>query len=436
MHQGVKRQMTEPKDDVLVEIDGLSKYFPGESSMFDTVSLDFSTPRKPIRFDRSWVKAVDGVSFSINRGETFGLVGESGCGKSTLARSVLNLIKPTEGAVYFDGENITELSSRDLRSKRKNFQMVFQDPQSSLNPRMKVGKIIEAPMKAHGMLSDEGRKRRAVDLLESVGLEPYHYNRYPHEFSGGQRQRINLARALSVDPEFIVCDEPVSALDVSIQAQILNTMKDLQEEFGLTYLFIAHDLSVVRYISDRVGVMYLGNIVEIAETKELYENPQHPYTKSLLQAVPEPDPTRAGRRIVLEGEVPSPIDPPSGCRFRTRCPELIAPPHLEIGEDSWAALRKFIRDIHRKRVDPSVPLSDIQDAYFADVALSTQVEDIIEHTLRSIEDDEWEKASALLFEQIESESICSKEHPEYVVDSTFSEDEHFVACHLVDEHYG
>ncbi|MFB6187005.1 MAG: ABC transporter ATP-binding protein, partial [Halobacteriaceae archaeon] len=269
-------------DETLVKLEGVTKHFDQEKGFLASL------------FGTDQVRAVEDVSFEIRKGETLGLVGESGCGKSTLARTLLQLVTPTDGDVYFKGENITELSRSELRSKRQDMQLIFQDPQSSLDPRMQVGPIVEEPMRAHDMLDDEGRKRRAQELLETVGLDPQHYNRYPHQFSGGQRQRINLARALSVDPDFIVCDEPVSALDVSIQAQVLNTMRELQEEFGLTYLFIAHDLSVIRHISDRVAVMYLGEIVELAQTKELFEHPQHPYTQALLDAIPIPDP-RASR---------------------------------------------------------------------------------------------------------------------------------------------
>lgn len=257
-------------DEPLLEVDGLTKHFDQGSGILSGL------------FEQEQVRAVEDVSFSIRQGETLGLVGESGCGKSTLARTILQLIAPTDGDVYFKSQNLAAMTGEELRTQRRDMQMIFQDPQSSLDPRMKVGPIVEEPMKAHGMFDDEGREARARELIEKVGLDPQHYNRYPHAFSGGQRQRINLARALSVNPDFIVCDEPVSALDVSIQAQVLNTMNELQEEFGLTYLFIAHDLSVIRHISDRVAVMYLGQLVELAEKRELFENPQHPYTRALL----------------------------------------------------------------------------------------------------------------------------------------------------------
>ncbi|KZN23167.1 peptide ABC transporter ATP-binding protein [Haladaptatus sp. R4] len=265
------------------------------------------------------VKAVRDVSFDIQQGETLGLVGESGSGKSTTARSLLRLIEPTAGTVTFDGTDITSLSERELKRFRKRMQIVFQDPASSLNRRKTVDQIIRQPMKIHGLYAGE-RTQQVRDLMEQVGLPPGYSNRYPHEFSGGQRQRIGIARALAVEPDFLVCDEPVSALDVSIQAQILNLLTDLQDEYDLTILFIAHDLSVIRHVCDRVAVMYLGEIVEVSDTESLFRSPQHPYTKSLIRAIPEPDPTLAREREALSGEVPSPIDPPSGCSFHPRCP--------------------------------------------------------------------------------------------------------------------
>jgi oligopeptide transport system ATP-binding protein len=291
------------------------------------------------------IKAVDGISFDIVKGETLGLVGESGCGKSTTGRAMLQLYRPTAGKVRFSGQELTALKGESLRRMRRQMQMIFQDPYASLNPRMTVGDIIGEPLLVHSIAKGKERRDRVQELLKVVGLNPYFVNRYPHEFSGGQRQRIGVARALAVQPEFIVCDEPISALDVSIQAQIINLLEDLQGEFDLTYLFIAHDLSVVRHISDRIAVMYLGKIVELATRFELYDKPLHPYTQALLSAVPIPDPAveEKRKRIILEGDVPSPANPPVGCNFSTRCPVVMdickeqEPEFVEVSSGHWAA---------------------------------------------------------------------------------------------------
>lgn len=289
----------------LLAVENLVKYFPVKKGVLSRTV--------------GHVKAVDGVSFVIWQGETMGLVGESGCGKTTLGKTVIRLLEPTSGRVVFKGTDICSLSSTEMRKLRRHVQMVFQDPYASLNPRMTAGQIIGEPLSIHGVAKGKEKEERVAALLMTVGLDPRHIRRYPHEFSGGQRQRIGIARALAVQPELIVCDEPVSALDVSIQSQIINLLVDLQEQFGFTYLFVSHDLSVIRHISDRVGVMYLGKLVEVADANELFSSPLHPYTEALLSAIPVPDPEAKKRRTVLTGDVPSPINVPEGCRFNTRC---------------------------------------------------------------------------------------------------------------------
>jgi len=319
----------------LLEVKDLKKHFPVKRGIiFSKVT--------------GYVKAVDGLSFSIRKGETLGLVGESGCGKSTVGRLILRLLDPTEGKIFFNDRNILELKTGDMNKLRKEIQVIFQDPYASLNPRMTVGDIIGEPVDIHRMAYGKERISKIKELLNKVGLSPSHINRYPHEFSGGQRQRIGIARALSVNPRFIIADEPVSALDVSIQAQIINLLSDLQKEMELTYLFISHDLSVVKHISNRAGVMYLGKLMEIAPSEELYEYPLHPYTKALLSAIPDPE--KYNNRILLEGDVPSPVNIPSGCRFRTRCwlKEEICrekePDFLEIKKEHYVACHLVERE--------------------------------------------------------------------------------------------
>ena len=313
MSQQATQTANNSAQETILAVRGLKMYFPITKGII-------------IQRQVGNIKAVDGLDFDLYRGETLGLVGESGCGKSTTGRAILQLYKPTAGSVLFEGKELTQINSGDLRRTRRRMQMIFQDPYASLNPRMTVGSIVGEPLEVHGIGDNrKERQERVQELLKIVGLNPYFINRYPHEFSGGQRQRIGVARALAVNPSFIVCDEPISALDVSIQAQVINLLEDLQQEFGLTYLFIAHDLSVVRHISDRIAVMYLGKIVELADRDELYANPKHPYTQALLSAVPIPDPAieKKRQRIILEGDVPSPANPPKGCNFSTRCPRVM-----------------------------------------------------------------------------------------------------------------
>ncbi|MDV2684313.1 dipeptide ABC transporter ATP-binding protein [Alkalihalophilus lindianensis] len=317
----------------LLEVNGLKKYFDVRGGFLSKKVAE--------------VKAVDDVSFTVYEGEILGIVGESGCGKSTTGKSILRLIEPTEGEVKFEGRDVTKLSDEEMRKLRRDMQIIFQDPYASLNPRHTIERIISEPLLVHGMGTKEERRKKVAELLEVVGLSSYHANRYPHQFSGGQRQRIGIARALAVNPKLVICDEPVSALDVSVQSQILNLMEDLKDEFKLTYVFIAHDLSVVKHISDRVGVMYLGRMVELSEKDALYDEPKHPYTKALLSAVPVPDPDAKADRVILQGDVPSPSNPPNGCTFHTRCPECMdicktdRPPLQDVGNNHFVACHLY-----------------------------------------------------------------------------------------------
>mgnify|MGYP000182786485 CR=1 FL=1 len=405
------------EEETLIEVEGLKKYYGGDGV--------FAPPP---------VQAVDGVDFEIKRGETFGLVGESGSGKSTLGRTLIRLEQATEGTVSFDGTDITELSGQDLKQWRRNAQMVFQDPESSLNDRMTVGEIIREPLDAHDWKTDRDRRQRVRELLEKVGLQEEHYFRYPHQFSGGQRQRVGIARALALNPEFVVLDEPVSALDVSVQAKIITLLEDLQEELDLTYLFIAHDLSVVRHICDRVAVMYLGKIMELGETEELFNAPSNPYTKSLLSAIPRPDPTATIDRITLPGTPPSPRDPPQGCQFSTRCPAKIRPdPYQDLDDDVWEAIERF-REIVRERTRVELSITDrvkrrtgsfskhddIEEAVadlFDGVDRPASVEEPIERALERVKAGHPSEARDLLREEFGG--VCDSERPEhYTVSDT------------------
>ena len=409
----------------LLRVEGLEKYYESESDFIDR-----------LLGRQQNVKAVDGVSFEINEGETLGLVGESGCGKSSIGRSILRLREPTAGSVYFKGQDITTLSDSELRDLRKEMQIIFQNPQSSLNPRLTVNDIIGEALDIHGIESGVSRDARIKELLDRVGLNASHANRYPHEFSGGQLQRIGIARALAVDPDFIVCDEPVSALDVSVQAQILNLLEDLQDDLGIAYLFIAHDLSVVEHIADEIAVMYLGKIAEIGSPEELFAPPQHPYTEALLSAIPEPDPLWEGDRILLEGSVPSPIDPPSGCKFHTRCPRVIPPADYDFEQSEWRAVMSLR---HRTReADIAVETFDAGEAALMEslrdeldlppTLSDPEAEEVVQEALRLVADEEFARAASLLEETFETP--CSTDEP--VLRET---DAGRAACHLFDPAY-
>ena len=431
-------------DRTLVAVEDLKKHFSQADDLLD----------RYLGSDPGTVKAVDGVSFDVHEGETLGLVGESGCGKSTTGETILRLLEPTDGRVVFAGDDLAELGKRDLRRKRREMQMIFQDPLSSLDPRLTVGQTVLEPLKVHDLPAeaDAGRARRArvIELLEAVGLERDQYDRYPHELSGGQRQRVGIARALAVDPEFIVCDEPVSALDVSVQAQVLNLLEDLQREFDLTFLFIAHDLSVVRHICDRVAVMYLGEIVEVAETGVLFDDPKHPYTRALLSAIPEPDPTVETDRVILEGDVPSPIDPPSGCSFRTRCPEVIPPEDVDIDQETYREVMTVRQQVEERaipldqvRADASDPEADADrlaatDGGTGDDAVVTMLwtrlfdaepagrnREVVSEALELVADEQWEAAAERLRDRFES--VCERRDP------VLQERDHPAACHRYDQ---
>ena len=413
--------------DPLVEVRDLEKYYYERDTLLDRL----------FGHDPVAVRAVDGVSFDVYPGETLGIVGESGCGKSTCAETLMRLRDPTGGTVRFDGAPVFDLSGEELMDFRRRAQVMFQDPFSSLDPRMTAGEIIREPLKSQGVGTDESRRERAAELLESVGLSADQADRYPHEFSGGQRQRIGFARAVALEPEFVVLDEPVSALDVSVQAQVLNLLADMQTELDLTYLFIAHDLSVVRHICDRVAVMYLGKLVEVGPTEEIFDDPDHPYTEALLESVPRADVDERSREVsALRGDVPSPRNPPSGCSFRTRCPAVIQPDGIDLPQSAYREVMELRDRVERGEVDvdfywDQVAGNDRTDTEaFARVAredLLTHDPDgrddaVIEEALTALATEEYDVAAGLLRDRYES--VCE------VVEPELPDDDHPVACHL------
>ena len=422
--------------DPLVRVRDLEKYYYEQDTLLDRL----------LGRDPQSVKAVDGVSFDIRAGETLGLVGESGCGKSTTGETLLRLRDPTGGDVTFDGESVYDLADEDLTAFRRRAQIVFQDPFSSLDPRMTVGDIVAEPLRIHGLPEDPGeksmgewRRDRARELLERVGLSVTQLDRYPHEFSGGQRQRIGIARALALDPEFVVLDEPVSALDVSVQAQVLNLLEDLQREYGLTYLFIAHDLSVVRHICDRVAVMYLGNVVELGPTDEIFEDPKHPYTEALLESVPRAKVSEYGRQVdVLSGDVPSPRDPPTGCRFHTRCPSVIPPDGLDIEQGTYREVMDVRARLERGDLDPETVWEmadadgrDDTEAFvaqlhreFFDRTPEGENRAAVDEAFEALAAGDREAARKRLRDRFES--VCETAHP------GLGDADHPAACHLYD----
>ncbi|SIR81357.1 peptide/nickel transport system ATP-binding protein [Haladaptatus litoreus] len=417
----------------LLTVRGLKKHFDQSSGVLDRLVGDTGS-----------VRAVDGVDLTVHEGETLAIVGESGCGKSTLGRTVLNLHDATAGSVTYRDEEISELSAGEMRPYRRNLQMIFQDPLASLNPRQTVGEILTAPMEVHGIGADgEERLERAKELLQRVGLKPAHIDRYPNQFSGGQQQRVGIARALSLEPDLIIADEPVSALDVSVQAQILNLLDELQDDFGLSLVFIAHNLSVVRHVADRVAVMYLGKVVETAPVEELYDDPQHPYTKSLLSAVPRIDPGDRDDRIILEGTVPSPLNPPTGCRFHTRCPMVIPPEDWAGSEENFRAAFTFRNRVLSGELDPDAAKTRLSAegkntddetvaSYLVEQLLPCNPADLPPNAADAV----WEAGDALATEQRERAeevvtaafpSPCERETPQPVS----AGEGHVAACHRV-----
>lgn len=418
------------RDEVVLRAVGLEKYFPNKSGLFSRVLPG-----------QEWVRAVDGVDLDLRQGETFGLVGESGCGKSTLAKTMMRIHQPTGGHLYYRGEEITDAGRKGLQKLHRNVQFIFQDPQSSLNPRQRIGDLIAEPMAIHGIASGNEKEQQVINLLETVGLSAHHRERYPHEFSRGQQQRIGIARALAVDPEVLIADEPVSALDMSVQAKILNLLIQLQEYLDLTILFIAHDLGVVRHISDRIGVMYLGEIVEKGTVEQIYEPPYHPYTEALLSSVPVQYPDDEKSRIILKGTPPSPTDPPSGCSFHTRCPRVIQPESYEFDQGTWRSVMDLRTRIERQNVsiegirdrldDPNeaAVASAIREEHGIGTLSDPDAERVLEEALSAVVDEEFKTAAETLAEEFET--VCVTTDPE--LQPMSNEEGPLGSCHLFND---
>ncbi|MDY6765190.1 MAG: oligopeptide/dipeptide ABC transporter ATP-binding protein [Halobacteria archaeon] len=430
--------MSEP----LVKVEGLTKYYYEDDTIVDRI----------LRVDPTAIRAVDGISFEIKEGETLGLVGESGCGKSTAGETMLRLEEPTDGRMEFEGENIYEMDNNEIKKFRRRAQIVFQDPFSSLDPRMTIGDIIREPLVVHGIGSKKDRREKAKELLERVGLSAKQIDRYPHEFSGGQRQRIGVARALALEPDFVVLDEPTSALDVSVQAQILNLLEDLQDDFDLTYLFISHDLGVIRHICDRVAVMYLGEIVEVGPVETIFNNPSHPYTEALLESIPRASTAEKKRRVeALHGDVPSPREPPRGCRFHTRCPLVIPPDDLDVEQDVYREITDYRVLVENRSIsldsiwreaseldgtgqesteEYPAPLSAFKTVLWDKMfpnheKLTAQSRSVIEESFEYLADGEWGSAKEVLKERFESR--CQSEDPDLI---DIEDESHVAACFL------